>query len=107
MRWTAPTGAAWVSPATSGMPKIRRRPRSPSRSYDWQGLGLGTELLARLSDRARQAGIRRFTGLVAEDNQAMAGLLGNLCAQIVGRGPGTVEYEIALAPAASPVTSRT
>ena len=74
---------------------------------DWQGRGLGTELLARLSDRARQAGIRRFTGLVAEDNQAMAGLLGNLCAQIVGRGPGTVEYEIALAPAASPVTSRT
>ena len=74
---------------------------------DWQGRGLGTELLARLSDRARQAGIRRFTGLVAEDNKAMAGLLGNLSAEIVGRAPGTVEYEIALAPAASAAEHRT
>jgi len=32
---------------------------------DWQGRGLGTELLSRLSDRARQAGIDRFTALAA------------------------------------------
>ena len=45
---------------------------------DGQGLGLATELLARLSERARAAGIRRFTALVAEDNAAMAGVLRKL-----------------------------
>ena len=65
---------------------------------DWQGRGLGTELLAQLSDRARQEGIRCFTALVAEDNKAIAGLLRNVSACLVGRGPGTEEYEIALAP---------
>jgi len=66
---------------------------------DWQGRGLGTELLARLSDRARQEGILRFTALVASDNTAMAGLLRNMGAVLAGRGPGTVEYEVALEPA--------
>jgi RimJ/RimL family protein N-acetyltransferase len=65
---------------------------------DWQGRGLGTELLTRLSRRARQEGIHRFTALVAADNVAMAGLLRNMSANLVGRGPGTVEYEITLMP---------
>ena len=65
---------------------------------DWQGRGLGTELLAQLSDRARQEGIRRFTALVAADNAAVAALLQNMSAEFVRYGPGTVEYEIALAP---------
>ena len=56
-------------------------------------------MLARLSDRARQAGICRFTALVASDNTAMARLLWNRGAVLAGRGPGTVEYEAALAPA--------
>jgi EmrB/QacA subfamily drug resistance transporter len=64
---------------------------------DWQGRGLGTELLAQLSDRARQEGIHCFTALVAEDNKAIGGLLRNMSADLVRRGPGTVEYEIALA----------
>jgi RimJ/RimL family protein N-acetyltransferase len=64
---------------------------------DWQGRGLATELLARLSERARAAGIRRFTALVAEDNAAMAGVLRKLCADRVGRGGGTVDCEITLA----------
>jgi RimJ/RimL family protein N-acetyltransferase len=63
---------------------------------DWQGRGLGTELLSRLSERTRQAGIHRFTALVAADNAAMAGLLRKLGACLAGRGPGTVEYELAL-----------
>jgi RimJ/RimL family protein N-acetyltransferase len=63
---------------------------------DWQGRGLGTELLARLSDRARQAGIDRFTALVSTQNAAMAGLLRKLGACLAGRGRGTVEYEVAL-----------
>jgi RimJ/RimL family protein N-acetyltransferase len=65
---------------------------------DWQGRGLGTELLTQLTGRARCEGIRRVTALVSADNAAVAGLLRNMNAELVGRGPGTVEYEIALAP---------
>ena len=72
---------------------------------DWQGRGLGTELLTRLSGRARSEGIRRFTALVADDNRAMAGLLRNMGANLVGRGPGTVEYEITLIPSGKSTTT--
>ena len=65
---------------------------------DWQGRGLGTELLIRLSGRARAEGIHRFTALVADDNMAMARLLRNMSAILVGRSPGTVDYEITLMP---------
>src|ERR1700729_604365 len=67
---------------------------------DWQGRGLGTELLARLSDRAREENIRSFTALVAAENVAVAGLLRNARATLVGRESNTLEYEISLAPAA-------
>jgi len=66
---------------------------------DWQGRGLATELLSRLSDRARQAGIHHFTALAASENGAVAGLARKLGARLAGRGPGTVEYEVALVPA--------
>jgi RimJ/RimL family protein N-acetyltransferase len=66
---------------------------------DWQGRGLGRELLARLTDRARQAGICRLTATVSADNVAMTGLLCKMGAGLTGRGPGTVEYEVALEPA--------
>jgi RimJ/RimL family protein N-acetyltransferase len=62
--------------------------------------GLGTELLARLSDRAREENIRSFTALVAAENVAVAGLLRNACARVVGRESNTLEYEISLVPAA-------
>jgi RimJ/RimL family protein N-acetyltransferase len=65
---------------------------------DWQGRGLGAELLSQLSDRARQQGIHRFTALVAADNVAVAGLLRSMCASLVRREFDTLEYEIALAP---------
>ena len=67
---------------------------------EWQGRGLGTELLARLSDRAREEDIRRFTALVAAENVAVAGLLRNACARLVGRESNTLEYEISLVPGA-------
>jgi RimJ/RimL family protein N-acetyltransferase len=54
---------------------------------DWQGRGLGTELLMRLSGRARCEGIHRFTALVAEDNTAMAGLLRNISAHLSAAVP--------------------
>jgi RimJ/RimL family protein N-acetyltransferase len=66
---------------------------------DWQGRGLGTELVAQLSERARSEGIRRFTALVAADNPAMAGLLRNVRADLVGREPGALQYEIMLGSA--------
>ena len=37
---------------------------------DWQGRGLGTELLARLSDRAREEGIRWFTAVCFSTSKA-------------------------------------
>ena len=69
---------------------------------DWQGRGLGTELLAQLSGRARAAGIRRFTALASADNQAVAGLLRGARGGVVRRGHGTVEYEIPLVPCEEP-----
>jgi GNAT superfamily N-acetyltransferase len=63
---------------------------------DWQGRGLGTALLARLSDRARQEGICRFTAVVSYDNVPMGMLLRSVDAVETDRGFGTVEYEIAL-----------
>ena len=65
---------------------------------DWQDRGLGSELLARLSDRARQEGIHRFTAHVAAENVAVAGLLSKAHASLVGRDSSTLEYEIALVP---------
>ena len=66
---------------------------------DWQGRGLGTELLVRLSDRARQAGIGRFTATVSADNVAMPRLLWKMGAELTGRSRGTVDYGVALKPA--------
>ena len=65
---------------------------------EWQGRGLGTELVAQLSERAREEGIRRFTALVAADNAAMAGLARTVGAELVGRESATVVYEVPLVP---------
>ena len=69
---------------------------------DWQGRGLGTELLAQLSGRARAEGIRRFTALASADNKVVAALLRSASAEVVRREHGTVEYEITLAPCEEP-----
>ena len=63
---------------------------------DWQGRGLGTELLARLSERACQEGISRFTAAVAADNAAMARLVRSFGGDLMRREFGTLEYEIGL-----------
>ena len=69
---------------------------------DWQGRGLGTELLARLSDRALDEGIHRFTALVAAENEAVGRLLRKIRASLVSRESSTLQYEIALVPGAEP-----
>ena len=63
---------------------------------DWQGRGLGTELLAQLSGRARQEGICRFTATIAYGNAAMATLLQNMGAELAGHDHGTVDYVVDL-----------
>jgi RimJ/RimL family protein N-acetyltransferase len=65
---------------------------------EWQGRGLGAELLARLSDRARQEGICRFTALVSAENAAVRGLLRSASADLVRRDSSDLEYEITLTP---------
>lgn len=65
---------------------------------DWHGRGLGTQLLTLLADRARRAGIRRFTALISPDNEAMAGLLRTMHGEVTCREVSTVEYQIALPP---------
>ena len=65
---------------------------------EWHRRGLATELLSRLSDRARRAGIRRFTALVDAENRVVIGLLRKMGAEQAGRGRGTLEYEIMLVP---------
>jgi RimJ/RimL family protein N-acetyltransferase len=72
---------------------------------DWQGRGLGTELLIQLSERARQEGIDRFTAVASADNAALAGLLRTTRARLVSHAYDTVEYEISLA-LARPATRR-
>jgi RimJ/RimL family protein N-acetyltransferase len=63
---------------------------------DWQGRGVGTALLARLAQRARQEGIRRFTALAVADNVAVA-RLARAAGAVFRRGDfGTVGYEISL-----------
>jgi len=69
---------------------------------DWHGRGLGTELLTRLSARARCAGIRRFPALVAADTVAVGGLLGKAGGNLVRRESATAEYEITLVPRNNP-----
>lgn len=63
---------------------------------DWQGRGLGTELLTRLMERAREEGIERFTALVDADNELMVNLLheigGDL--QVADSGAGVVDYQL-------------
>jgi GNAT superfamily N-acetyltransferase len=65
---------------------------------EWQRRGLGTLLLGRIRERARDEGIRRFTGLVSTDNVAMIALLHRFGAVITRINPeaGTYEFELSL-----------
>lgn len=45
---------------------------------DWQGIGLGRELLVRLGTHARRSGLRRLCGDVVRGNAAMVGLVRSL-----------------------------
>ena len=64
---------------------------------DWQGRGVGTALLRRLADRAREEGIGRFTAVMLADNAPMAHLLDDLgVTRVLDRDQGEVELAVDL-----------
>lgn len=59
---------------------------------DWQGRGLGTELLHELAARASEEGVRRFSASVLEGNRPMLDLLRDLGdVDVLDRELGVVE----------------
>jgi GNAT superfamily N-acetyltransferase len=99
-----------IDPATGhgvAVARFVRDPDDPSRAEvavtvadEWQHRGLGTLMLDRLADRAREEGVARFTALVAGDNSAMQPFLQGLggTVTVTEVGGGAVEYAIELAP---------
>jgi RimJ/RimL family protein N-acetyltransferase len=64
---------------------------------DWQGQGIGSELLHRLTERARAEGIKRFSGSILEENRAMRELMAELGdVRVTGRAAGAIEVEVDL-----------
>ena len=59
---------------------------------DWQGRGLGTELLHELAGRAREEGVERFSASVLTDNEPMLDLFRDLGdARVTGLDQGVFE----------------
>jgi RimJ/RimL family protein N-acetyltransferase len=64
---------------------------------DWQGKGIGSELLHRLTERARDEGVRRFSASIQEENRPMRGLFAELGdVRVTGRAAGAVEVVVDL-----------
>jgi RimJ/RimL family protein N-acetyltransferase len=64
---------------------------------DWHRRGVGTALLHRLTERAREEGIRRFSGSILEENRPMLELADELGdVRVRGRAAGAVEIEVDL-----------
>jgi len=63
---------------------------------EWQGQGVGSELLRQLTDVAGCRGVRRFTALVSIENIAMRRMLARMAGdvELVGREADTLSYEI-------------
>ena len=65
---------------------------------EWQGHGVGSELLRQLTDVAGCRGVRRFTALVSVDNLRCRRMLARIAGQVelVGRDADTLSYEISV-----------
>lgn len=87
-----------------GVARFVKDPLKPDRAEvaivvvdDWQGRGLGGALLHRLTDRAHEEGVRRFTASVLESNHDVVALLrtvGPVEARHPGGGVADLEIEI-------------
>lgn len=92
------------SGAGVGVARFVRFPNEPDKAEfavavadDWQGRGVGGALLARLSERARAEGVRRFSAVILADNRPMLELLDDLGEVRYAQGEfGAVEVEIDL-----------
>jgi RimJ/RimL family protein N-acetyltransferase len=64
----------------------------------WMRIGLGTALLTALAERAREAGIVRFTGLIHADNAAIRALIAKVAGPYETRlaGQGALEVVVDL-----------
>jgi RimJ/RimL family protein N-acetyltransferase len=99
---------ALVSVASDGSPtgvaRFVRLPDEPGAAEvamvvndEWQGRGVGTGLLRRLAERAREEGVARFTATALADNHAVIELLEELGPMhVTPAGSGTVEMRIEL-----------
>jgi RimJ/RimL family protein N-acetyltransferase len=87
-----------------GVARFIRFPEEPDKAEfavavadDWQGRGVGGALLGRLSDRAREEGVRRFSAVILADNRPMLELLDDLGeVRFTEEEFGAVEVEIDL-----------
>jgi RimJ/RimL family protein N-acetyltransferase len=70
---------------------------------EWQGRGLGTELLSELAVRAREEGIEHFSAFVLQENRPMLELLEELGdVHVVRRDGGVVELFTDVPPEGTP-----
>ena len=70
---------------------------------EWQGRGVGTQLLHRLATRARELGVEAFTAICLEDNEEMLQLFRELGATTTRRSTGTADIDVEVAlPADTP-----
>jgi RimJ/RimL family protein N-acetyltransferase len=65
---------------------------------DWHRRGLATTLLARLTERARENGIERWSAIVSEDNAVVLDALDRAGAERTGGENGEIEFALELAP---------
>jgi RimJ/RimL family protein N-acetyltransferase len=64
---------------------------------DWHSRGVGTALLHRLTERAREEGIGRFSATILEENRPMLDLVDELGdVRVQDRAAGAVEIEVDL-----------
>ena len=59
---------------------------------DWQGRGIATMLLTRLADRARAAGLHRYTAVVSAENEPVIDALDRAGAERTGESGGEIEF---------------
>lgn len=65
----------------------------------WQGRGVATALLDRLTQRAREEGVRRFSAEVLAENRPMLELIDDIGeAHVTDRDHGSVAIEVELPP---------